>query len=382
MVTPILATPSLNRYERAKERTKPKLEMDVSDTPDIYQPQQEPTHIIASSQTDIESRHIQGLLVEVDSLRAENDILRASSLNQRFSLESFRDCDSKVNNFTGLSTFATFNVLFGYLKPFIPSMASLDGFQVLMMTLMRLRLNLPVMFLAHEFGIPQATVSRIFSSVIDIMFYRMKPFIHWPERETLEKSMPMQFRKHFGKKCMVIIDCFEVFIERPSSVEARAETWSSYKHHNTVKFLIGITPQGSISFISKAWGGRVSDKYITEHCGFLNKILPGDLILADHGFDIKESVGSCAAKVHIPAFTKGRNQLSAADVEETRKLANVRIHVERVIGTVRQKYSILNSIVPIRFIMGKDSNNFTMLDKIALICCALVNLNDSVVAFD
>ena len=356
--------------------------MDVNDTPDIYQPQQEPTHIIASSQTDIESRHIQGLPVEVDSLGAENDILRASSLNQRFSLESFRDCDSKVNNFTGLSTFVTFNVLFGYLKPFIPSMASLDGFQVLMMTLMRLRLNLPVMFLAHEFGISQATVSRIFSSVVDIMFYRMKPFIHWPERETLEKSMPMQFRKHFGKKCMVIIDCFEVFIERPSSVEARAETWSSYKHHNTVKFLIGITPQGSISFISKAWGGRVSDKYITEHCGFFNKILPGDLILADRGFDIKESVGSCAAKVHIPAFTKGRNQLSAADVEETRKLANVRIHVERVIGTVRQKYSILNNIVPIRFITGKDSNNFTMLDKIALICCALVNLNDSVVAFD
>ena len=45
-----------------------------------------------------------------------------------------------------------------------------------------------------------------------------------------------------------------VFIERPSSLIARAMTWSNYKHHNTVKFLFGITPQEVISFISKAWG--------------------------------------------------------------------------------------------------------------------------------
>jgi hypothetical protein len=74
---------------------------------------------------------------------------------------------------------------------------------------------------------------------------------------------------------------FEVFIDIPSNLKARAETWSSYKHHNTVKFLIGITPQGTVSYISKAWGGRVSDKYITENGGFLNNIYPGDLVLAD-----------------------------------------------------------------------------------------------------
>ena len=71
--------------------------------------------------------------------------------------------------------------------------------------------------------------------------------------------MPMQFRKYFENKCDVIIDCFEVFIDRPSNLKTRAETWSAYNHHNTVKFLIGIMPQGTVSYITQ-WmgvGGQV-----------------------------------------------------------------------------------------------------------------------------
>ncbi len=68
-------------------------------------------------------------------------------------------------------------------------------------------------------------------------------------------------------------------MERPTSLKARAQTWSNYKHHNTIKFLIGIAPQGVITFISKGWGGRVSDVYLTEHYGLLEKLLPGDLVL-------------------------------------------------------------------------------------------------------
>ena len=51
--------------------------------------------------------------------------------------------------------------------------------------------------------------------------------------------------------------------------------------HNTVKFLIGITSCGTISFLSKCWGGHVSDKSMTQESGFLKKIESGDIILAD-----------------------------------------------------------------------------------------------------
>ena len=78
---------------------------------------------------------------------------------------------------------------------------------------------------------------------------RLTPLVKWPSREELIKTMPMEFRKNF-KQCIIIIDCFEIFIERPTNLKARAQTWSNYKHHNTVKVLVGISSQGAISFIS------------------------------------------------------------------------------------------------------------------------------------
>ena len=98
------------------------------------------------------------------------------------------------------------------------------------------------------------------------------------------------------------------------SLMARAQTWSNYKKHNTVKFLIGVTTQGTIGFISRRWGGRVSDIYITENSGLLCHLLPGDVVLANRGFNIQEVAGMYCAEVKLPPFTKGKKQLSQMEM--------------------------------------------------------------------
>ncbi len=94
-----------------------------------------------------------------------------------------------------------------------------------------------------------------------------------------------------------------------------------------------------------------------------------------------ESVALLFSKVVIPAFTKNKKQLDPIAVEQTRSIANVRIHVERVIGNVRKKYSLLSDTQPIDFVISTDGKE-TTLDKIVTVSCALVNICDSVIPFD
>ena len=187
------------------------------------------------------------------------------------------------------------------------------------------------------------------------MDVQLSLLIYWPEREELRKTMAMCFKQAFGNKVTVIIACFEVFIDRPTNLLARAQTFSSYKHHNTIKILIGITPQGTISYVSDAWRGCTSDEFLTENCNILDKLLPGDMVMADRGFTMAQSVGLKQANLEIPVFTKGKAQLDPVDIETSRGTANVRIHVERVIGLVRCKYTILQSTLPVDYLTCSKS---------------------------
>ena len=80
----------------------------------------------------------------------------------------------------------------------------------------------------------------------------------------------------------------------------QAATWSDYKHHNTLKYLVAIAPDGLISFISASWGGRTTDRYIVQQSGFLDRLDPGDLVLADRGFTTQEDLLFRNAKLVIP----------------------------------------------------------------------------------
>ena len=53
-----------------------------------------------------------------------------------------------------------------------------------------------------------------------------------------------------------------------------------------------------------------------------------------------EEVWCHQVELNFPAFTKGKNQLDPLDVKKTHKIANICIHVERVIGILRQKYTV------------------------------------------
>ena len=105
--------------------------------------------------------------------------------------------------------------------------------------------------------------------------------------------------------------------------------------------------------------------------------------MADREFTIQESVALYQAQLAILAFTRGKNQLDPLDVERIRGITNVRIHVERVIGLLRQKYSILQGILPIGYLTcSEKSGKIPLTDRMIRVFAALTNLSPSVVPFE
>ena len=177
---------------------------------------------------------------------------------------------------TGFPEWILFNAFFKLVSPHLSDRTKLPKLSMVLMFLMKLCLNLFDKDFAQRFSVHSSTVSRHFRRVLDVAFEAT--FLNqWPERDVLRLTMPLSFRRF--KKCYVIIDCTEIFMERPSDLLARAQVWSNYKHHSTMKFLIGITPQGTVSFVSRCAGGRMSDKEITEQSGIMDHLLPGNILL-------------------------------------------------------------------------------------------------------
>ncbi|CAN7990028.1 unnamed protein product, partial [Ixodes pacificus] len=133
-----------------------------------------------------------------------------------------------------------------------------------------------------------------------------------------------------------VLDCTEIFIQKSSYMLARSQTYSRYKHHNTVKLLITVSPSGATTFVSQAWGGRE----LTLKSGLLNNVKEGDVYLVYRGFRSEEMFAAKGAKLLIPAFTKGKKQLSGAEVTLSRKLSRARVHVERAI----RRLNVLKSL--------------------------------------
>ena len=202
--------------------------------------------------------------------------------------DNFKNDDKTLNFLTGISNVQVFKWLLCLIKPNVElASKSITYENHLLIVLMKLRHGYINKDLALRFNTNVTNISNIFRTYLKALSDILKNFIVWPEREALRRNLPSSF-KNF-KNCVCIIDCTEVFIERPFNLNARAQTFSNYKSRNTIKYLVGITPSGAVSFLSAGWGGRASDKEITLNSGFLDKVTFGDCVLADRGYLIKEN---------------------------------------------------------------------------------------------
>ena len=156
----------------------------------------------------------------------------------------------------------------------------------------------------------------------------------------------------------------DMSLETPKNLELQSATWSDYKHHNTLKFLVFVAPNSAITFISKACTDRISDKAITLKLEFLDIIPRYSSITTDKDFNILDDCATRCIHFIVPPGKRGATQMTQSDVNKTSSIANVHILVEQVIRRLKT-FRILTTEMPTS-IIGQ-------VDDMLTICGALCN---------
>ncbi|XP_035259887.1 uncharacterized protein LOC118231967 isoform X1 [Anguilla anguilla] len=301
---------------------------------------------------------------EIARLQEENETLRS----EQFHLQRFQ-CEPKLIMFyTGFKDYDTLKAVFLALKPTSESMVRWSQMQRLNHTeehivkagfhaqhlclfdqfflfLCRVRQGFFTMDLSVRFKVSQATVSRTCITWGNYLFFMLGTLPVWPSREAIDELMPPLFKNTFPK-ARVVLDCTEIHIQTASSKVLNTVTYSHYKGTTTLKSLIGITPSGSICLVSNLYTGSISDKEITKESGILSLLQPGDEVIADKGFLIRDLLTDINVKLVIPTFLGPSGQFSKAEITHTQEIARLRIHVERAIRRIKE-YHIFDSVIPL-----------------------------------
>jgi len=320
----------------------------------------------------------------VQSVKNEVSILKLKCQEKKFSLSNIKDDDFKILFYTGFPSYATLMACYEFLGPAVHSLIYDASKEVLecettkryrpralspenefFLVLVRLRLGLMEQDLADRFEISQSTTSRIILTWINFLFLKFKQIPIWPPRDFIRSHMPRQFKEKYPTT-RVIIDATEIFISQPRLPELQQMTFSNYKNHNTFKALVGISPSGAITFVSKLFPGSISDKELTKQSGLLDLLEKGDSIMADRGFDIEEDLIIRGVRLNIPPFLKGKKQFEEHEIIATRRIASLRIHVERAMERIKN-FHIFDRVLP--------ATLTDIADRLFFVCCILSNFH-------
>ena len=242
----------------------------------------------------------------------------------QFRLASIETSDSLIKFYTGFPSFFALKSFYEFLGPAVDNLVySHDGSKMVdevkrcrprvlppmeefFMTMVRLRLGLLEQDIAFRFQVSQSTVSRITCTWINFLYLKLKELPLWSSKEVIQMNMPREFKEKYPST-RVIIDATEIYIEQPKLPELQQMTFSNYKNDNTYKALVGISPDGAVTFVSALYPGCISDKELTRKSGLLDLLEPGDLVMADRGFEIEEDLMLIGVRLNIPPFLRGKS---------------------------------------------------------------------------
>lgn len=289
-----------------------------------------------------------------------------------FTLCEFLKTDSSLRSFTGISNFKILNYVLHLVQKVFKDKKCrrLTIYERIILTMIKMKLDLSYVCLGILFNISSELCKLYFFEMLSVLSGVLKHTIYFPSAEENQGNIPICF-KNF-KDVRVILDCTEIFIQKPSCLCCRIKFYSQYKSSTTVKFMTGVTPAGTISFISKAFGGRASDKTIFEQSDLITKLDPGkDAIMLDKGFLIEDICAIYKIKLIRPPFLAKKKQLSMEEAQLNREIAAARVHIERSNQRIKIFKILSNKL---------QWNLVPYVEHIFIVACGITNLSAPILA--
>ncbi|KAF0703223.1 THAP-type domain-containing protein, partial [Aphis craccivora] len=224
------------RAERAKKRSTVGQDFLDNTSPTIDTEQISDIEELATELQDVNS---------VQILDKENIILHVDALYRppgfRSTIMDLIRNDSDILTFTGVPTLVKFQkiVEVGELivnRLHYNALFTLDIYHQILLTLIKLKLNISYKCVCVLFSISKSTCKNYFYNTIDLLYLIMKSIIIWPSKTTIEKNIPKCFINFLSTR--VIVDGTETAVETPKCLACRIRTYSFYKGRHTIKFMV------------------------------------------------------------------------------------------------------------------------------------------------
>ena len=156
----------------------------------------------------------------------------------------------------------------------------------------------------------------------------------------------------------MLLDATEIQAEIASMKTCAAILYSAYKHHSTLKWLMGCDPIGVIhkDCVSRAHGGSCSDPAQTKAAKHILGSIPfGSAAEVDKGFLIENQCAMIGIHCVRPMTKlKGQIQQSKEDTGLTQKVGKTRIVIEQVNGGVKMDLPYFDRKIKIQQIALAD----------------------------
>lgn len=284
--------------------------------------------------------------------------------------------DNSLNCWTGISSFALLESFVANIL--VKDSSQKDKFKIslvfrVLLFFIKIKTGLTFSCIATLFHISKTTCSKYFYDIIPLLRFTLNFAIKWPTKSQVQANMPEHFIPYFTDT-IAVLDCTEIGIKCFGCVNCKTDAYSQYKGKHTAKFLVCVSPDGTIIDVSQSYPGRCSDKFIFNNEKIIEKLIPTeDAIMVDKGFAIDDECRNNAIKLYRPPFLRHSTQLSKEDAEKNYLIAKARIHVERANQRIKM-FNILSYDV--------EANILGVMDEIMFIICALVNLSPPILGDD